>query len=97
MTRLPKRMTSHSGGSRRGMGSAVPPATRVGSVPGARSAVTRAVADREIGAIDSLSSVDSDNEHCHRQAEQRLGSVDLRQAKGGSNEKIHGVVYGFWG
>jgi hypothetical protein len=38
------------------------PATRVGSVPGARSAVTRAVAGREIGAIDSLSSVDSDNE-----------------------------------
>jgi hypothetical protein len=44
---------------------------------------------------DSLSSMDSDNEH--RRAEQRLGSVDLRQAKGGSDEKIHGVVYGFWG
>jgi hypothetical protein len=45
-----------------GHGFSRPPATGVGSVPGARSAVTRAVAGREIGAIDSLSSVDSDNE-----------------------------------
>ena len=87
-------VTSHSGGSRRGMGSAVPPATRVGSVPGARSAVTRAVAGREIGAIDSLSSVDSDNETLPSPGRTAVRSVE---AKRGSDEEIHGVVYGLWG
>jgi hypothetical protein len=44
--------------------------------------------------IDSLSSVVQETISPGRNVVSR--SVDLRQSKGGFDEKIHGGVYGFW-
>src|SRR5437879_6140008 len=52
---------------------------------------------REIGAIDSLSTVNSDNETLPSLGPTVVRSDGLRRDQGGSDEKIHGAVHGFWG
>jgi hypothetical protein len=52
---------------------------------------------REIGAIDSLSTVNSDIETLPSLGPTVVRSDGLRQDQGGSDEKIHGAVHGFWG
>src|ERR1700693_4302452 len=52
---------------------------------------------REIGAIDSLSRVDSDGGTSRAPKRAAVRSIDPRQPKGESDEKIHGVVHGFGG